>query len=82
MLIIVSVNQIAGNVDVYEIFSQNSHKMLLNSSKVSQKFNLEFFMQKKLILTRVRAVFPFYTPWKHQKIYGFLLTSGGVEREY
>ena len=62
MLIIVSVNQIAGNVDVYEIFSQNSHKMLLNSSKVSQKFNLEFFMQKKLILTRVRAVFPFYTP--------------------
>ena len=24
-------------------------------------------------------IFPFYTPWKHQKTFGFLVFSGGYE---
>ena len=27
-------------------------------------------------------MFQFYTPWKHQKISGYLLFSGGIEVEY
>ena len=27
-------------------------------------------------------MFLFYTPWKHQKPFGFLLFSGGVKQEH
>ena len=33
-------------------------------------------------LTHFRPVFPFYTPWKRQKTFGFLTFSGGIEREH
>ena len=35
-----------------------------------------------LTLTYFRPMFPFYTPWKRQKTFGFLTFSGGIEREY
>ena len=31
------------------------------------------------ILTHFRPVFPFYTPWKHQNAFGFLVFSGGIK---
>ena len=33
-------------------------------------------------LTHFRPVFPFHTPWKHQKIIRFLKLSGGIKWEY
>ena len=30
-------------------------------------------------LTHFQPMFHFYTPWKHQKTYGFLMSSGGIE---
>lgn len=33
-------------------------------------------------LSHVRPMFPLYTPWKRRKNSGFLLFSGGIEREY
>ena len=31
------------------------------------------------ILTHFRSVFHFYTPWKRQKTYGFLMFSEGIK---
>ena len=28
------------------------------------------------------SVFPFYTPWKHQETFGFLIFSGGIKWEH
>ena len=33
-------------------------------------------------LTYFQQLFHFYTPWKHQKAYGFLIFSGGIEVEH
>ena len=32
-------------------------------------------------LTHFRQIFPFYTPWKHQKTKGYLMFSGGIKWE-
>ena len=35
----------------------------------------------KLLLTQIRPMFHFYTPWKRRKTQGFLTVSGGIEME-
>ena len=35
-----------------------------------------------MLLTHFRSMFPFYTPWKRQKTFGFLTFSGGIESEH
>ena len=39
------------------------------------------YCQLKPFLTHFWPVFPFYTPWKHQKTKGFLVFSGGMKWE-
>ena len=34
-----------------------------------------------LSITHFQPMFPFYTPWKHQKTSGFLMFAGGIEVE-
>ena len=33
-------------------------------------------------LTHFKPMYPFYTPKKRQKTFGFLTSSGGIEREH
>ena len=33
-------------------------------------------------LTHFWSMFPFYTPWKHRKTFGFLVFSGGIKCEH
>ena len=33
------------------------------------------------VLTHFKSMFYFYIPWKHQKTFGFLIFSGGIEIE-
>ena len=33
-------------------------------------------------LTYFWPIFPFYTPWKHQKTVDFLMVSGGIKWEH
>ena len=40
---------------------------------------LLFSLRTLLLISHVRTMFVFYSPWKHQKIRGFLLLSGGRE---
>ena len=40
----------------------------------------DYFIKKQL--THFRPMFPFYTPWKHQKTFGFLVFSGGIKWEH
>ena len=35
-----------------------------------------------VFLTHFWSLFPFYTPWKHQKIFGFLVFSVGIKWEH
>ena len=46
---------------------------------------MENFMQDslelKLFLTYFQLMFHFYAPWKHQKTYGCLMFSAGIEVE-
>ena len=32
-------------------------------------------------LTHFKSLVSFYIPWKHQKTFGFLMFSGGLERD-
>ena len=56
-----------------------------NSDKILKKYKLIFINKRKLnfipitFLTHLWAMFPFYTPWKQQKTFGFLVFSGGME---
>ena len=34
-----------------------------------------------IVLMHLRLMLPIYAPWKHLKTYGFLIFSGGIERE-
>ena len=36
------------------------------------------FFQNSVFLTYFRSISPFYTPWKNQKLFGFLVFSGGI----
>ena len=55
----------------------------------TRKTGLEIFlhqvaMPQKMLqktLTHVMPLISFYTPWKRQKTYGFMMISGGVERD-
>ena len=41
--------------------------------------NSQLFIQSKLLINHFRSMFYFYTPWKRQKIWGFLTFSRGIE---
>ena len=40
------------------------------------------FLMHYILLTYFWPMFPFYTPWKHQKTSGLLVFSGGLKWEY
>ena len=44
--------------------------------------SLDYVETRKMLLTRFRPVFHFYAPWNFQKTRGFLIISGGIEREH
>ena len=39
---------------------------------------IKFDRDKILSLAHIWPMFPFYTHWKHQKNFGFLVFSGGI----
>ena len=52
-----------------------------------EKFSLGHLFQqtlfyKRIYLSYLCPMFPFYTPWKHQKTRSFKLFSGGVKWEH
>ena len=73
------------------IFEQIPHTFLvfhcwLWASKSGLGYSLTHFVPVFFLecssLTRFWPVFPFYTPWKHQKTKGFLLFSGVTKWEH
>ena len=40
------------------------------------------FLFTLLLSNILQHIVPFYTPWKHQKTFNFLVFSGGIEKEY
>ena len=39
-------------------------------------------LKQTILFIHFEPVFYFYTPWKHQKIGGFLMFTGGAEVEH
>ena len=42
---------------------------------------LASFQQQGFLLTHFQPMFHFYTPWKHQKTFSFLMYSAGIKVE-
>ena len=68
------------------IFNRFFHLLLYQSrSWLFSNFRLKpFFITQRQheILTYFWPMFPFYTPWKHQKILSFLVFSGGIKWDH
>ena len=58
------------------VFSCEYSKNIKNSD--FHRTPLDDCFCKISLLTHFQPMFHFYTPWKHQKISGFLMLSGGV----
>ena len=52
-------------------YSTNIYYLYFGDSQAMNSFLLTYFM----------PLVSFYTPWKHQKTSGFLMFSGGIERD-
>ena len=73
-------------------FKTSENKMFLNFASQYKNVSLSglnsyiFKFPNSLIvtlhLTHSWPMFPFYTPWKHPKTFGFLLFSGGIKWEH
>ena len=60
----------------YMLMSVTESKQEINKKKV------KMFRKGMLVsLSHYMPLFSFYTSWKHQKTRGFLMFSGGIERE-
>ena len=55
----------------------NSNIAQINSKYLKQNIQIGGLFW----LTQFTVVLSFYTPWKHQKISGFLMFSGGIEND-
>ena len=59
--------------------------MLMSVTESKQEINkkkVKMFRKGILVsLSHYMPLFSFYTSWKHQKTKGFLMFSGGIERE-
>ena len=53
-------------------------KLLIKKKFSNQVFSLVLWIW----LSCICPLFPFYTPWKHRKPFGFLVLSGDIKWEY
>ena len=59
---------------------ENFHFMY-SEFTVKQQISCSFSVKKLYILTHFMQLVSFSTPWKHKKTFGFLMFSGGIERD-
>ena len=50
-------------------------------AKKCLKMQRIFFIQRIVIITHIKPLLSFFTPWKHEKTVGFLMSSGGIKRD-
>ena len=61
------------------VINSNEVILVINSNRFeSPKTNS--YAQMKTQLTHLIPLVSFYTPWKQQKTFGFLMFSGGIEK--
>ena len=56
------------------MFSSSSRKYTNSDAKIVEWFDESLAHFWRMLL--------FYTPWKHQKTFGFLVFSGSIKREH
>ena len=70
------------NVDEIVLFLYLSRNFLSrNPSDSLLLFRATVCVQRLVIFTRIMSIVSFYTPWKLQETWGFLMHLGGIEKD-